>query len=154
MVTCTVNDFWVIVISYAVYNKSTAPTYKDGINATWNFTLIQKNMIWSDAQNYCRHSYTDLATVRNKKDNDLIRPMVTSQAWIGLFQDTWKWSDLSNSSFRNWKNGQNANKNNTCALAQVTWPGTWDMTPCDEKHPFICYDVHTENRKLNVWFSK
>nr|XP_023692234.1 macrophage mannose receptor 1-like isoform X3 [Paramormyrops kingsleyae] len=24
--------------------------------------------------------------------------------------------------------------------AQVTWPGTWDMTPCDEKHPFICYD--------------
>ncbi|XP_072554115.1 macrophage mannose receptor 1-like [Paramormyrops kingsleyae] len=120
----------------------TAPTYKDGINATWNFTLIQKNMIWSDAQSYCRHSYTDLATVRNQEDNDLIQTMVTSGTWvwIGLFQDTWEWSDLSNSSFRNWKMGQNDSKNNACALAQVTWPGTWDMIPCDEKHPFICYD--------------
>nr|XP_023653998.1 L-selectin-like [Paramormyrops kingsleyae] len=120
----------------------TAPTCKDGINATWNFTWIDKNMNWSGAQNYCRYSYTDLATVRNKEDNDLIHKMVTSGTWvwIGLFQDTWEWSDLSNSSFRNWKMGQNDNENNTCALVQVTWPGTWDMTPCDEKHPFVCYD--------------
>ncbi|XP_072553634.1 C-type mannose receptor 2-like isoform X2 [Paramormyrops kingsleyae] len=120
----------------------TAPTCKDGINSTWNFTLINQHMNWSSAQNYCRHSYTDLATVRNKEDNDLIHKMVTSgiQPWIGLFNDTWEWSDLSNSSFRNWKIGQNDNQKNTCALAQVTWPGTWDMTPCDEKHPFICYD--------------
>uniref|UniRef100_A0A3B3SUB6 C-type lectin domain-containing protein n=1 Tax=Paramormyrops kingsleyae TaxID=1676925 RepID=A0A3B3SUB6_9TELE len=101
-----------------------------------------KQMNWFDAQNYCRHSYTDLATVRNEEDNNLIHKMVTSGtwAWIGMFQDTWEWSDLSNSSFRNWKNGQNDNNKNTCALAQVTWPGTWDMTPCDEKHPFVCYD--------------
>ncbi|XP_072554117.1 macrophage mannose receptor 1-like [Paramormyrops kingsleyae] len=118
-------------------------TCKDGINVTWNFTLINQHMNWSDAQSYCRHSYTDLATVRNKEDNDLMHKMVTSGtwAWIGLFQDTWEWSDLSNSSFRNWKIGRNDNENNACALAQVTWPGTWDMTPCDEKHPFVCYDV-------------
>ncbi|XP_072574546.1 struthiocalcin-2-like, partial [Paramormyrops kingsleyae] len=103
-------------------------------------------MDWPGAQNYCRHSYTDLATVRNKEDNDLLYTMLPTMltsgtwAWIGLFQDTWEWSDLSNSSFRNWKMGQNDNEKNTCALAQVTWPGTWDMTPCDEKHPFVCYD--------------
>ncbi|XP_048826070.1 macrophage mannose receptor 1-like isoform X1 [Brienomyrus brachyistius] len=120
----------------------TAPTSKVGINATWNFTLINQHMNWSSAQSYCRQSYTDLATVRNQADNSLIHKMVTSGtwAWIGLFQDTWGWSDLSNSSFRNWKIGQNDNANDTCALAQVTWPGTWDMIPCDEKHPFICYD--------------
>ncbi|XP_048826085.1 macrophage mannose receptor 1-like isoform X2 [Brienomyrus brachyistius] len=120
----------------------TAPTCNNGVNATWNFTLIKQNMNWYDAQSYCRQSYTDLATVRNEEDNDLIYEMVKSGtwAWIGLFQDTWGWSDLSNSSFRNWKIGQNDNKNNACALAQVTWPGTWDMTPCDEKHPFVCYD--------------
>uniref|UniRef100_A0A3B3SHV2 C-type lectin domain-containing protein n=1 Tax=Paramormyrops kingsleyae TaxID=1676925 RepID=A0A3B3SHV2_9TELE len=120
----------------------TAPTYEDRINVTWNFTFIDQHMNWFDAQSYCRYSYTDLATVRNKEDNDLIHKMVTNGTWvwIGLFQDTWEWSDLSNSSFRNWKIGQNDNENNTCALAQVTWPGTWDMTPCDEKHPFICYD--------------
>uniref|UniRef100_A0A3B3SGW7 C-type lectin domain-containing protein n=1 Tax=Paramormyrops kingsleyae TaxID=1676925 RepID=A0A3B3SGW7_9TELE len=117
-------------------------TCKDGINATWNFTLIKENMNWSDAQSYCRHNYTDLATVRNKEDNALIHAMFQKGTfvWIGLFRDTWEWSDLSNSSFRNWKMGQNDNKNNACALAQVTWPGTWDMTPCDEKHPFLCYD--------------
>uniref|UniRef100_A0A3B3TA96 C-type lectin domain-containing protein n=1 Tax=Paramormyrops kingsleyae TaxID=1676925 RepID=A0A3B3TA96_9TELE len=123
-------------------NESTFCCSAYGINATWNFTLIKENMNWSGAQNYCRHSNTDLATVRNKEDNDLIHKMVTSgtEAWIGLFQDTWEWSDQSNSSFRNFKIGQNGNMNNTCALAQVTWPETWDMTPCDEKHPFICYD--------------
>uniref|UniRef100_A0A3B3TA88 C-type lectin domain-containing protein n=1 Tax=Paramormyrops kingsleyae TaxID=1676925 RepID=A0A3B3TA88_9TELE len=122
--------------------EQTAPTCKDGINATWNFTFINQHMNWSGAQSYCRHSYTDLATVRNKEDNALIHTMVTSGtwAWIGLFQDTWEWSDLSNSSFRNWEIGQNDNVGNTCALAQVTWPGTWDMTPCVEKHPFVCYD--------------
>uniref|UniRef100_A0A3B3T8R1 Macrophage mannose receptor 1-like n=1 Tax=Paramormyrops kingsleyae TaxID=1676925 RepID=A0A3B3T8R1_9TELE len=121
----------------------TAPTCKDGINATWNFTLIfKKDINWFYAQSYCRHSYTDLATVRNEEDNELLHKMVTSGtfAWIGLFQDTWGWSDLSNSSFRNWKMGQNDSVGTACALAQVTWPGTWDMTPCDEKHPFICYD--------------
>nr|XP_023692233.1 macrophage mannose receptor 1-like isoform X2 [Paramormyrops kingsleyae] len=120
---------------------NSAPTYKDGINATWNFTLINQQIKWFAAQNYCRHSYTDLATVRKKEDNDLIHKMFnTSWAWIGLFRDTWEWSDLSNSSFRNWKMGQNDSVGTACALAQVTWPGTWDMTPCDEKHPFICYD--------------
>uniref|UniRef100_A0A3B3ST79 C-type lectin domain-containing protein n=1 Tax=Paramormyrops kingsleyae TaxID=1676925 RepID=A0A3B3ST79_9TELE len=106
---------------------------------SWCFSL---SVAISTACSYCRHSYTDLATVRNKEDNALIHTMVTSGtwAWIGLFQDTWEWSDLSNSSFRNWKIGLNDNVGNTCALAQVTWPGTWDMTPCDEKHPFICYD--------------
>ncbi|XP_048826109.1 putative C-type lectin domain family 20 member A [Brienomyrus brachyistius] len=99
-------------------------------------------MNWSDAQSYCRQSYTDLANVRNQEDNELIHKMVRSKTWvwIGLFQDTWGWSDLSNSSFRNWKTGLNDNVGDTCALAQVTWPGTWDITPCAEKHPFICYD--------------
>ncbi|XP_048827634.1 putative C-type lectin domain family 20 member A [Brienomyrus brachyistius] len=128
--------------NYCVGIKDNAPTCKDGINATWNFTLINQHLNWSGAQNYCRSNYTDLATVRNKEDNDLINNMVKHDnwAWIGLFQDTWGWSDLSNSSFRNWKTGLNDNVGDKCALAQVTWPGTWDVTPCAEKHPFICYD--------------
>uniref|UniRef100_A0A3B3SGZ5 C-type lectin domain-containing protein n=1 Tax=Paramormyrops kingsleyae TaxID=1676925 RepID=A0A3B3SGZ5_9TELE len=143
MVLITFHTYFVLFSCSLCYSFSLwqcfswqTPTIKDGINATWNFTLIKINMIWSDAQSYCRHSYTDLATVRNKEDNALIQTMVTSGtwAWIGLFRDTWKWSDLSNTLFRNWKIGQNDNVGNTCALAQVTWPGTWDMTPCDENH--------------------
>ncbi|XP_048826089.1 macrophage mannose receptor 1-like isoform X1 [Brienomyrus brachyistius] len=113
-------------------------------------------MNWSDAQSYCRQSYTDLATVRNQEDNDLIHKIIPSrtQAWIGMFQDTWGWSDLSNSSFRNWKNGQNYYVNNACALAQVTWPGTWDVTPCDEKHPFICYDENLILVNSNMTWNK
>nr|XP_023695242.1 macrophage mannose receptor 1-like [Paramormyrops kingsleyae] len=68
-----------------------------------------------------------------------------TRPWIGLFRDTWGWSDLSNSSFRNWNIGKNNenhenDENKACALAQVSLNGTWTITPCDKKHPFVCYD--------------
>nr|XP_023653997.1 macrophage mannose receptor 1-like [Paramormyrops kingsleyae] len=92
----------------------------------------------------------------------------TGEAWIGLKKGTswrWQWSSgEGGTGYINWDISQPNNLYNNqhctevrnngkwndfycstssyfiCYTAQVTWPGTWDMTPCDEKHPFICYD--------------
>ncbi|XP_068453816.1 putative C-type lectin domain family 20 member A [Clinocottus analis] len=69
------------------------------------FIFINTSMSWTDAQSYCREHHTDLAIVRNLEENLKVLKLVpTSEpSWIGLFRDGWKWSDGSDSSFRNWK---------------------------------------------------
>ncbi|XP_063067927.1 macrophage mannose receptor 1-like, partial [Engraulis encrasicolus] len=73
------------------------------------YVLIDDGMNWRDAQRYCRKEYTDLASVRNQAENDQIDnvlPPGKYYAWIGLFNDTWEWSDGSSSSFRHWSSGE------------------------------------------------
>ncbi|KAF3837308.1 hypothetical protein F7725_004772, partial [Dissostichus mawsoni] len=64
--------------------------------------LVETAMNWSDAHSYCRKHHTDLLSVRNQAENQEVQSMVPEGklAWIGLFQDSWKWSDGSYSSFR------------------------------------------------------
>ncbi|XP_078100820.1 secretory phospholipase A2 receptor-like [Sander vitreus] len=97
-------------------------------------------MSWSDAQTYCREHHTDLASVRNDADNQKILEAIPylGIVWIGLFRDTWTWSDGSNSTFRFWKNGQ-PNYNETCVAADFSDSGKWGEWSCDWKRAFICY---------------
>ncbi|KAA8577397.1 hypothetical protein FQN60_016764, partial [Etheostoma spectabile] len=87
-----------------------------GSNVT--FVLVNSSLTWTGAQNYCRTQYTDLASVRDMTENQKIHGMLGGRGvfWIGLFRDSWKWSDGSSSSFSFWKTGQpdNKNPNQTC----------------------------------------
>uniref|UniRef100_A0AAZ1XBJ6 C-type lectin domain-containing protein n=1 Tax=Oreochromis aureus TaxID=47969 RepID=A0AAZ1XBJ6_OREAU len=84
--------------------------------------LIEKKMTWTEAQKYCRDHYTDLASGLDQADGEEFKTLKQSKdspmnVWIGLFRDTWRWSDGSNFSFRHWNmesfyDGQN-NKNCT-----------------------------------------
>uniref|UniRef100_A0A8C9SQ44 C-type lectin domain-containing protein n=1 Tax=Scleropages formosus TaxID=113540 RepID=A0A8C9SQ44_SCLFO len=63
--------------------------------------INQSNRTWTEAQRYCRENHTDLVSVRNQTENDLIHNMFPSKTWvwIGLYRDYWQWSDQRNSSF-------------------------------------------------------
>lgn len=51
------------------------------------FIFVEKEMSWSDAQRYCRESYTDLASVRDSKENQEIQSLTKNRSvWIGLFR--------------------------------------------------------------------
>ncbi|XP_034089909.1 secretory phospholipase A2 receptor-like [Gymnodraco acuticeps] len=112
-----------------------------GPNAT--FVPIESYMTWTDAQSYCREHHTDLASVRNPAENQQIvelLPAVDYHFWIGLYRDSWKWSDGSNSSFKYWKvNEPNYSASKVCVAAAFDNSGKWEDLDCGVEKPFICY---------------
>ncbi|XP_039655534.1 macrophage mannose receptor 1-like isoform X2 [Perca fluviatilis] len=115
-------------------------------------------MTWTEAQSYCRTYHTDLASVRNMAENQKVLAMIPggswAWAWIGLFRDSWKWSDGSTSSFSFWKNGQPDDNNETCVAADFSQSGAWEDWPCDMERAFICYGpvVSASKKVLKVKF--
>ncbi|KAE8292699.1 hypothetical protein D5F01_LYC07788 [Larimichthys crocea] len=101
--------------------KHSVCMYVKGSDVT--FVLINKTMTWTEAQNYCRTNYTDLASVRNMTENQKIQDLkgTEDKVWIGLFRDFWKWSDGSNSSFRYWKLRQRLRPRRESDDVKLSW---------------------------------
>ncbi|KAM8753720.1 uncharacterized protein AB9X84_010787 [Acanthopagrus schlegelii] len=112
------------------------------------FVLIETLMNWTEAQSYCREHHTDLASVRNMTENQKVADLVPAgqEAFIGLYRDSWKWSDGSDSSFRYWRQGQPVNDvgNDACVVADFSGSGEWWDDPCGRNRPFVCYTITTK----------
>ncbi|CAK6977194.1 Hypothetical predicted protein [Scomber scombrus] len=122
-----------------------------GSNVT--FILINSTMSWTEAQSYCRTYYTDLATVRNEAENQEVKNLTDGEwVWIGLFRDSWKWSDGSNSSFRYWASGEPNNNGGkkACVAMNFNRSGGWGDWTCDQNKPFICYKEIVPKHKMRV----
>ncbi|XP_066513144.1 macrophage mannose receptor 1-like [Hoplias malabaricus] len=113
----------------------------DEKNSTHRYIFMNETKTWAEAQSYCREHFTDLVTVRNRTENDEIWGLSHNNdgVWIGLFNDSWQWSDQSNSSFRYWRSGpDNYGNNGQQQCAVVTEDGQWTNLTCDNKLPFVC----------------
>lgn len=71
-------------------------------NATQTYIHNTDLKTWFEAQSYCRKHYTDLASVRNKAENQpvLILKGSLRVAWICLYRAT-TWSDNHIKHYRN-----------------------------------------------------
>ncbi|XP_076145743.1 C-type mannose receptor 2-like [Alosa pseudoharengus] len=114
----------------------------DGGDSTHPYVLVTDKKKWADAQRYCREKHTDLASVRNQAENDQIEEVRgrVNGAWIGLFRDTWEWSDGSNSSFRHWNTGEPSYDGGADKCTEITPSGQWYDAPCSRSQNFICYE--------------
>ncbi|XP_047659624.1 secretory phospholipase A2 receptor-like [Tachysurus fulvidraco] len=117
------------------------------LSTVWSFiNRVNSDMMansWYDAQTYCREKYTDLVSVRNQTENDEIWSVVkvsdSKGVWIGLFNDSWNWSDQSNSLFGYWSSDKPSGSL-ICAAVSESEQRYWTDVNCTEKLPFICHE--------------
>lgn len=121
-----------------VTNTNTFIVFSATGDSNTSFTLITTRMTWMDAQLHCRKAYTDFAIVRNQTENGIIALKTRGpKMWIGLYRDSWKWSDGSQQSFDNWgTNSPSLLYTYACAVANF---GKWSNQRCDVEFSFLCY---------------
>ncbi|KAM9723041.1 macrophage mannose receptor 1-like [Menidia menidia] len=112
----------------------------DGNNRDKKFHLINDKKKWFEAQRYCREKYTDLISGLDqlKEPNIPLPGDKDTQYFIGLFRNTWTWSDGSSFSFRNWKDTENKQGSRGRCVA-LTEQSSMMSDECTEKKTFFCY---------------
>ncbi|XP_076145746.1 C-type mannose receptor 2-like [Alosa pseudoharengus] len=117
------------------------------------FHVVKEQKNWTEAQQYCREEFTDLATIDNMTENEKVKSMIhdggVSQAWIGLKQGSspkWQWTladrDFyreNETEFRNWGKKQPEEGDEYCVV-QDEHRGLWHDYYCRKTFPFICYN--------------
>ncbi|KAI7789638.1 putative L-selectin-like [Triplophysa rosa] len=117
--------------------------YNEEETGASRFVFVTSLKTWHEAQSYCRQHHTDLATIRSQSENDQLQQMMqgVTSAWIGLFRDSWKWSNGANVNMSsiNWMAGQpklGGLNNRPCAVIHPN--GFRDDRACSDALPFIC----------------
>uniref|UniRef100_A0A672G6M1 C-type lectin domain-containing protein n=1 Tax=Salarias fasciatus TaxID=181472 RepID=A0A672G6M1_SALFA len=126
-------------------------SWSDGSGTSFRYWLKGSSssgncLSWQqDTHALCRSSHTDLASIQTDAENSEIAKLIKSwtgyiwlpkKVWIGLFEDSWSWSDGSGTSFRYWLKGSSSSGN--CVSASAKQQGGWIQSPCEQKSRFIC----------------
>ncbi|KAL7880781.1 hypothetical protein SRHO_G00030350 [Serrasalmus rhombeus] len=120
---------------------------------TRQFHVVNEKKTWTDAQNYCKEKYTDLATVESQEEMNALIAVLngtvetgTGNFWIGLKLDehdnnSWIWSDGSNSSYRYWKDNEpNFGGGEMCVELRPDFEYKWNDAGChNHNNHFVCY---------------
>lgn len=129
----------------------TLETGQNEKNYIFNSTLFT----WSDAQDYCRTHYTDLATVESAQENQEASEanLIGNYIWIGLYRVPWTWSDNHPSLFRNWVSGQpnSYNANQHCGCEDSVHG--WHDEDCIREQAFICHEGECFQYYVNLIFN-
>ncbi|KAL7875535.1 hypothetical protein AOLI_G00104980 [Acnodon oligacanthus] len=120
---------------------------------TRQFYVVNEKKTWTDAQNYCRETFTDLATIESQEEMNAVIALVKrteGNFWIGLRQkgqqstavinQSWNWSDGSNSSYTYWDDKEPNGGVGVYCVQLWKSPGyRWNDAGCQWPGPFICY---------------
>ncbi|KAK2865918.1 hypothetical protein Q7C36_001974 [Tachysurus vachellii] len=114
--------------------------FDGNFTGTSSYIYVSTTMMWSEAQSYCRQHHTDLASARNTSENSIIMAMIQGPTWIGLFRDSWKWSDQTPFTSITWlpeePNNLLGNENCVAILNDMAI----DVI-CSRIKPFFCQSV-------------
>nr|XP_055074218.1 macrophage mannose receptor 1-like [Misgurnus anguillicaudatus] len=120
-------------------------------NSTVKYYLITPAKTWKEAQQYCRDRFTDLVTIRNQTEMELLINLMhlSGGYWIGLFRDSWKWSDRSNLSLSNQLAADSLNgEHENCAT--TNYYGNFEDWLCSTTFYFYCNTVNIKRQFVRV----
>uniref|UniRef100_A0A4W6DVX8 C-type lectin domain-containing protein n=1 Tax=Lates calcarifer TaxID=8187 RepID=A0A4W6DVX8_LATCA len=103
------------------------------------YEFISTLKTWDSALEYCRKQHTDLAMIENSAKNTQVSSVIPAytQAWIGLYRVPWTWSDMSQSTFRNWQRSSPNNYGGNQFCMAESSQHYWDDDTCNVEFPFI-----------------
>ncbi|XP_068164928.1 uncharacterized protein [Antennarius striatus] len=111
--------------------------YNGDIDGVASFVKVDSPLPWNNAQTFCRENHVDLASIRNRQENEIITNLSAGDTvWIGLHGGR-VWSDGSSSPFRQWASGEPNSITYQCVAARES--GLWSDEDCRILCPFICY---------------
>ncbi|KAF5893999.1 macrophage mannose receptor 1-like isoform X6, partial [Clarias magur] len=111
------------------------------------YYLIMQSYTWPQAQNYCRVTYGDIATVITKEDwlklnQEAASKHYSSYVWIGLYNgvNSWMWSDGTVASNLPWAAGEPRSYNGlgNCVSTQLTVVNSFY---CSQPAYFVCHTI-------------
>ncbi|XP_063043719.1 macrophage mannose receptor 1-like [Engraulis encrasicolus] len=125
------------------------------LTSSKKFYVVKANKTWTEAQQYCRARFTDLATIDNMAEVDKIKSMMIQDkdigvgVWIGLKwngSSQWQWSladegfyGENETKFWNWDIGQTDSRpGEDCGC--IDQEGKWHNCTCTKRCGFICYN--------------
>ncbi|XP_047671881.1 C-type mannose receptor 2-like isoform X2 [Tachysurus fulvidraco] len=125
--------------------------YNANFSGAARFIGITTPLSWPQAQAYCREHHTDLASALNSSDQNMLVQVWNIQgvSWIGLYRDTWKWSDGTIASNLPWASGQPDNDygNANCAVVNN---GVFYDTPCNGLFSFFCHSIYMWSQTVRL----
>nr|XP_021324716.1 C-type mannose receptor 2 isoform X2 [Danio rerio] len=122
------------------------------LGSSRQYYFVNQSLSWTEAQRFCRHNYTDLATIDNMEEmNRLINTVngsYSGSAWIGQYDDvnSWRWSlednDFYQEGERDYRNfyhePDNSGGKELCVFMDRN--GNWYDTSCERYYTPVCYD--------------
>ncbi|XP_077083486.1 putative C-type lectin domain family 20 member A [Siphateles boraxobius] len=137
-------DFYCDQIRYFVCSN-------EKTNATEKLVLIKMLKTWFNAQKYCREHYTDLATIRSLEDNKQIVSLINGfEPWIGLYRESWKWSDQANFTSSTQLTAQRLNGWGENCAGLFYYSNSIDDYYCTSLHYFYCNTVKSKQQVIRV----
>uniref|UniRef100_A0AAR2LLC3 C-type lectin domain-containing protein n=1 Tax=Pygocentrus nattereri TaxID=42514 RepID=A0AAR2LLC3_PYGNA len=112
------------------------------------YHLVNESNTWTEAQSYCRQTYTDLATINSMNEMKKLADTLKGQSlrvWIGLEKVTWQWSlqdgmvYREGQSYSNWNTGEPNSKAEEETCVQM-YSGSWNDEYCSHLCPFVCFE--------------
>ena len=132
-------------------NSLLTPYLQRGSAFAWNghlYKILQMDMTWEQAQQYCDSIGGHLATISSQEEHDMLYQLLQSSdqyyAYFGLSdseeEGNWKWVTGEPISFTNWDSGEpnNYNGNEDYAIFSREFDeSTWNDVDCSYS-AFIC----------------